>query len=54
MNAHWVMLGLAAVIGWAGIVAARGLLRERVQRQLVPIRVGRDAQRFDARRSSRY
>ncbi|MEX3629673.1 MAG: hypothetical protein VB138_09535 [Burkholderia sp.] len=54
MNAHWVMLGLAAVIGWAGIVAARDLLRDGMRRQLVPVRVRHDSQRFDARRSSRY
>ncbi|WP_206131164.1 hypothetical protein [Burkholderia sp. Ac-20379] len=52
MSAHWVMLGLAAVTGWMGIVGARDLLRAK-QRQLVPVRVRRpdDTQ---ARRASRY
>ncbi len=41
MSAHWVMLGLAAVAGWVGMVGARDVLRGGMRRQPVPIRARR-------------
>ncbi|AJY65068.1 hypothetical protein [Burkholderia glumae] len=45
MSAHWVMLGLAAVVGLMGVVGARDLLRGGLQQRLVPVRVRQPARR---------
>ncbi|WP_246797660.1 hypothetical protein [Burkholderia perseverans] len=45
MSAHWVMLGLAAVVGLMGVMGARDLLRGGLQQRPVPVRVRQPVRR---------